>query len=180
MTDVKEFKAYMRSINVSDCFTDYLLDMLEGESDLQSLVIKIEILHSEGIDIASLEDSIMEDPWFVVEEPKVIADNIDVLKKYLDKKELNKVLEMNPEYLTVQGNSLEQNIKMIKLLVSPKCFEVLFKAHGEIFTFNSDFLEKRFEFFIKNGLKDKIEELILTKMEVFDLEEEEINLDELR
>lgn len=180
MNSVTEFKNYMRSLNVEDSFTDYLLMMLEGENNLQSLIVKIEILHSEGIDINVISDNLMENPFFVVEEPKVIEHNIEVLKKYIEKDELTKTLEMNSDYLTVPEDYLEQNIKMVKLLVSPKVFEVLLKAHGEIFTFNSDHLVNRFEFFIKNGLKDKIEEFIISKIELFELDEEEINLEELK
>ncbi len=179
MDSVKEFKAYMASLGVEESFTEYLLMMLEGENNLQSLIVKIEILHSEGIDINALTEELMENPFFIVEEPKVIEHNIEVLKKYIDKKELTKTLEMNIDYLTVPENSLEQNIKMVKLLVSPEVFDVLLKAHGEIFTFNADYLEKKFEFFIKNGLKDKIEELIMSKIEIFEMDEEEINLEEL-
>lgn len=179
MDSVKEFKTYMASLGVEESFTEYLLMMLEGENNLQSLIVKIEILHSEGIDINALTEELMENPFFIVEEPKVIEHNIEVLKKYIDKKELTKTLEMNIDYLTVPENSLEQNIKMVKLLVSPKVFDVLLKAHGEIFTFNADYLEKKFEFFIKNGLKDKIEELIMSKIEIFEMDEEEINLEEL-
>lgn len=179
MNSVAEFKDYMKSLNVEEGFTDTLLMMLEGENNLQSLIVKIEILHSEGIDINAISDSLIENPFFVVEDPKVIEHNLEVLKKYIEKDELTKTLEMNSDYLTVPNDYLEQNIKMVKLLVSPKVFEVLLKAEGEIFTFNSEYLVKRFEFFINNGLKHKIEEFIISKIELFELEEDEINLEEL-
>lgn len=179
MNSVAEFKNYMKSLNVEDSFIDALLMMLEGENNLQSLIVKIEILHSEGIDINTISDSLIENPFFVVEDPKVIEHNIEVLKKYIEKDELTKTLEMNSDYLTIPNDYLEQNIKMVKLLVSPKVFEVLLKAEGEIFTFNSEYLVKRFEFFINNGLKHKIEEFIISKIELFELEEDEINLEEL-
>lgn len=179
MNNINEFKAYMLSIDVNEELTNFLLDMLEGENTLQSLIVKIEILQSEGININALTDGLMENPFFVIEEPKVIEHNIEVLKKYVDPKELTKVLEMNIDYLTILDDHFEQNIKMVKLLVSPNIFEVLLKAHGEIFTFNSEYLVKRFEFFINNGLKHKIEEFIISKIELFELEEDEINLEEL-
>ena len=43
-----------------------------------------------------------------------------------------------------------------------------------------DYLEKRFEFFIKNGLKDKIKTIILNKIEAFEDDEEDIDLEELK
>lgn len=179
MNSVNEFKSYMLSLNANEELTNFLLDMLEGENSLQSLIVKIEILQSEGININALTEGIMENPFFVIEEPKVIEHNIEVLKKYIDKKELTKVLEMNIDYLTIPDDHFEQNIKMVKLLVSPDIFEILLKANGEIFTFNSDHLEKRFEFFIKNGFKTRLEELIMGRIDLFELDEDEINLEEL-
>lgn len=179
MDRVTEFKNYMNSLNVDGDFVDGLLFQLEGENDLQSLIMKIEILHSENININNIKESFIENPLFLIDEPKTIENNITILKKYLNQNDLNISIEMNPEYLTMQDDYLEQNIKMIKLVVSSETFDFLLKAHGEIFTYNTPFLVERLEFFIKNGLKDRIEEFIISKIELFDLDEEEINLKEL-
>ena len=72
MNSVNEFKAYMLSLDVNEELTNFLLDMLEGENTLQSLIVKIEILQSEGININALTEGLMENPFFVIEEPKVI------------------------------------------------------------------------------------------------------------
>jgi hypothetical protein len=51
---------------------------------------------------------------------------------------------------------------------------------GEILTYNTNYLEKRLEFFIKNGLKDKIKEIILNEFEAFEDEEDEIDIENLK
>ena len=56
----------------------------------------------------------------------------------------------------------------------------MLKIDSEILSFNTDYLEKRFEFFIKNGLKDKIKTIILNKIEAFEDDEEDIDLEELK
>ena len=179
MIDVNEFKKYMIDLNVDSNFVDYIIDMLEGEKDFQSIIVKFEILHHEGIDINAIQDDLMENPFFIVCDPKNVEKNIETLKKYISEDEISKVIGMNPDYLTVEDNNLEQNIKMLKLILSDKTFEFMIKGNGEIFTFNSDFLEKRLEFFIKNGFKNRLEEFIIGRIDLFDMDEEEINLEEL-
>ena len=177
--DINEFRKYMIDLNVDDSLTQYVIDMLEGEKDYQSIITKFEILHHEGIDINSIQDDLIENPFFITCEPKDVERNIEVLKKYVEPKEINKVIGMNPDYLTVEENHFEQNIKMLKMILSDEMFDILLKGNGEILTFNSDFLEKRLEFFIKNGFKDRLEEFIIGRIDLFDMEEDEINLDEL-
>ncbi len=179
MSDIKEFKKYMIDLNVDDSFVQYIIDMLEGETDYQSIIAKFEILHHEGIDINSIQDDLMENPFFITCEPKEVETNIATLKKYVDSNEINKVISMNPDYLTIEGNHFEQNIKMLKVILSDEMFNVLLKGNGEILTFNSDYLEKRLEFFIKNGFKNRLEEFIIGRIDLFDMDEDEINLDEL-
>lgn len=180
MSDVNEFKKYMLDLNIDDNITQYILDMLEGENDFNSIIVKFEILTHEGISVNSIQDEIVENPFFITCEPKEMEKNIELLKKYIDSNEIASVIEMNPEYLTIQKDYFEQNIKMLKIIISKKNFEYLLKGNGEIFTFNSDYLEKRLEFFIKNGLKDKLEDLIIERIDLFEADEEEIDFDELR
>ena len=56
----------------------------------------------------------------------------------------------------------------------------LLKTSCEILTFNTDYFVKRLEFFIKNGLKESIKDIILNDIEAFEDEEDEIALEELK
>ena len=56
----------------------------------------------------------------------------------------------------------------------------MLKIDCEILTFNTDYFEKRLEFFIKNDLKDQIKDIILNDIEAFEDEEDEIDLEDLR
>ncbi len=51
---------------------------------------------------------------------------------------------------------------------------------GEILTYKPDYLSDKFSFFINNGLKDQILKIIIENVEIFDLENYEINLEELK
>lgn len=179
MSDIKEFKKYMIDLNVDDSLVQFIIDMLEGETDYQSIIVKFEILHHEGIDINAIQEELMENPFFVICDPKVVETNLEVLKKYVEPEEISKVIEMNVDYLTIEENHFEQNIKMLKVILPEASFNLLLKGHGEILTFNSDYLEKRLEFFIKNGFKDRLEEFIIGRIDLFDMDEDEINFDEL-
>ena len=175
-SDINEFKKYMIDLNIDNNLTEYILSALEGEKDFQSIIVKFEILSNEGIDINSIQDELIENPFFITCEPKEMENNIDTLKKYLKQNEVKNAIEMNPEYLTVHGNSLEQNIKMLKIILPEDKFNMLLKGNGELFTFNSNYLEKRLEFFIKNGFKDRLEEFIIERLDLFDMDEDEIDL----
>lgn len=180
MSKAKEYRDYMNSLNVDGNYAEYLLGQVSTETDIQNLITKIEMIEAEGVDIDTVIEGLAENPLFPVEEPSVIAKNIETLKQYVYFKDLGLAIESTPEYLTMQEDYLEQNIKMIKLVVSPEIFDILLKAHGEIFTYNTPYLVSRLEFFVKNGLKDKIEQFILEDIELFDLDEEEIDLNDLK
>ena len=87
MSDVNEFKKYMLDLNIDDNITQYILDMLEGENDFNSIIVKFEILTHEGISVNSIQDEIVENPFFITCEPKEMEKNIELLKKYIDSNE---------------------------------------------------------------------------------------------
>ena len=56
----------------------------------------------------------------------------------------------------------------------------MLKIDAEILSFNTDYLEKRLEFFIKNGLKDNIKDIILKYFDALEDEEDEIDIELLK
>ena len=93
---------------------------------------------------------------------------------------VEKIVEINSELLSTSDKVMSENYKLLKVLMSEREILNLLKIDSEILSFNTDYLEKRFEFFIKNGLKDKIKTIILNKIEAFEDEEDEIDLEELK
>ena len=75
---------------------------------------------------------------------------------------------------------MSENYKLLKILMSERDLNNLLKIDCEILTFNTDYFEKRLEFFIKNDLKDQIKDIILNDIEAFEDEEDEIDLDDLK
>ena len=54
---------------------------------------------------------------------------------------------------------------------------VILRDRIEILTYNTDYLSKRLAYLVENGLKDKIETIILSRIEIFDLEDDEIEFE---
>ena len=75
---------------------------------------------------------------------------------------------------------MSENYKLLKILMPEKEVLNMLKIDSEILSFNTNYLEKRLEFFIKNGLKDKIKNIILNRIEAFEDAEDEIDLEELK
>ena len=93
---------------------------------------------------------------------------------------ISKIIEINSELLSTQDKIMSENYKLLRVLMPEKEVLNMLKIDSEILSFNTDYLEKRFEFFIKNGLKDKIKTIILNKIEAFEDDEEDIDLEELK
>ena len=90
------------------------------------------------------------------------------------------VLEINSELLSTSDQIMSENYKLLKILMPEKEVLNMLKIDSEILSFNTNYLEKRLEFFIKNGLKDKIKNIILNRIEAFEDAEDEIDLEELK
>lgn len=122
---------------------------------------------------------IMENPLFLTTTLETVKNNINFLKN-INLENIPRTLEINPELLSTSDKTMSENYKLLKILMSEKDLANMLKIDCEILTFNTDYFEKRLEFFIKNDLKDNIKDIILNDIEAFEDDEEDIDLDELK
>lgn len=122
---------------------------------------------------------IMENPLFLTTTLETVKNNINFLKN-INLENIPRTLEINPELLSTSDKTMSENYKLLKILMSEKDLANMLKIDCEILTFNTDYLEKRLEFFIKNDLKDNIKDIILNDIEAFEDDEKDIDLDELK
>lgn len=174
-------KEYLRKIGFDEEEISSILEYASNEIDRKVLHEKIKYLISLGLDARQIRIVIEEDITFVTENLETIVQNGDILKKYLNEEEIKNALEVTPEFLSMKKGELEQNIRLLNLVVEDReSQKIIIQDRGEILTFKPDYLSDKFSFFINNGLKENILKIIIENVEIFDLENYEINLEELK
>lgn len=174
-------KEYLRKIGFDEEEISSILEYASNEIDRKVLHEKIKYLISLGLDARQIRIVIEEDITFVTENLETIVQNGDILKKYLNEEEIKNALEVTPEFLSMKKGELEQNIRLLNLVVEDReSQKIIIQDRGEILTFKPDYLSDKFSFFINNGLKDQILKIMIENVEIFDLENDEINIEELK
>ncbi len=178
---MKEIEEYLKKIGFDEEDIETILEYANNEIDRKILHEKIKYLISLGLDARQIRIIIEEDLTFVTEELEQIKKNSQVLKKYLDDEEIKAALEVTPELLTIKENELERNINLLSLIIKDKeILKIIIQDRGEILTYKPDYLSDKFSFFINKGLKDNLLKIIIENIEVFELDNDEINIEELK
>lgn len=175
----EELKKYFEELNYDESLQDEMLAYVDNEKDIESLYEKIKFLTKTGVPQEGIEMIINENPLFFTTTLETVKNNINFLKN-IKLENIARTLEINPELLSTSDKTMSENYKLLKILMSEKELANMLKIDCEILTFNTDYFEKRLEFFIKNDLKDSIKDIILNDIEAFEDEEDEIDLDELK
>ena len=174
-----ELKKYFEELNYSETLQKEILETVETEKDIESLYEKIRFLNKTGVPGEGIEMIFDENPLFITTTLETVKNNVNFLKN-INLENIPRTLEINPELLSTSDKTMSENYKLLKILMSEKELSNMLKIDCEILTFNTDYFEKRLEFLIKNGLKDYIKNIILNDIEVFEDEEDEIDLEELK
>lgn len=172
---------YLKKIGFEKDEITSILEYASNEIDRKVLHEKIKYLISLGLDARQIRIVIEEDITFVTEELEVIKSNGDVLKEYLDSEELKNALEVTPELLSMKKGELEQNIRLLNLVIENKeAQKIIIQDRGEVLTYKPDYLSDKLSFFINSGLKENILKIIIENVEIFDLDNDEIDIEELK
>lgn len=172
---------YLKKIGFEKEDIEYLLEYASNEIDSKILHEKIKYLISLGLNARQIRIIVEEDITFVTEELELIKNNGEILKKYLDLEEISNALEVTPELLTMKENDLERNIKLLSLVITDKeALKIILQDRGEIVTYKPDYLSDKFSFLVNNGLKENILKIIIENVEIFELDNDEIDLEELK
>ena len=175
----EELKKYFEELNYDENFQSEIIESVETEKDIESLYEKIKFLNKIGVPVEGMEMIFNENPLFITTTLETVKNNVNFLKN-INLENIPRTLEINPELLSTQDKTMSENYKLLKILMTEKDLANLLKIDCEILTFNTDYFVKRLEFFIKNGLKESIKDIILNVIEAFEDEEEEIDLEELK
>ena len=58
--------------------------------------------------------------------------------------------------------------------------KIIIQDRGEILTYKPDYLSDKFSFLINNGLKENILKILIENIEIFELDNDEINIEDLK
>lgn len=172
---------YLRKLGFDGETAEMMLTYTTNEIDKTALHEKIKFLISLGLEPRNIRIVVEEDITFMTEELSLIVKNAEVLKSYLNKDELIDALEVTPELLTVKEGNVEENIKLLRILITDiETLKVLLIDKGEILTYSPKYLSERLSFLVENDLKSKIVKILIEETDIFDLDVDEIDLDYLK
>lgn len=175
----EDFRKELEKIDFDKDYLDEIINYVDNEKDIESLCEKIKFLNKIGIKNSGIEMIISDNPLFLTTSLEIVKTSVNFLKN-IKLENLETILEINSELLSTSDKVMSENYRLLKILIPEKELLNVLKIDSEILSFNTDYLEKRLEFFIKNGLKDKIKEIILKDIEAFEDLEEEIDIERLK
>ena len=172
---------YLQKVGFGNEEIEIIMEYAVNDIDKDVLHEKIKYLISLGLDPRHIRIIIEEDITFVTEEISLIVRNGEFLKSILDKDSLMDALEVTPELLTVKEGNLEENLKLLKIVVHDiEILKVLILDRGELLTYKPNYLSEKLSFLVENGLKDKLVKILIEEVEIFDLDNDEIDLEYLK
>lgn len=174
-----KLKGFLEELKYDENSINDILELVDNEKDIESLYNKIEFLNKNGVNQEGIDIILSDNPLFLTTDIDTVKRSVNFLKN-IKLENIANVLEINSELLSTSDQIMSENYKLLKILMPEKEVLNMLKIDSEILSFNTNYLEKRLEFFIKNGLKDKIKNIILNRMEAFEDEEDEIDLEELK
>lgn len=175
----EKLKENLQKLDFTDSYIDEISCYVDNEKDIESLYEKIEFLKKVGIDNEGIEIVISENPLFLASSIETVKASVNFLKNIkLD--DISSIIKINSELLSTSDKTMSENYKLLKILMPEKEVLNMLKIDAEILSFNTDYLEKRLEFFIKNGLKDNIKDIILKYFDALEDEEDEIDIELLK
>lgn len=179
--DELSMEEYLKKIGFGEEEISFIMEYAVNEIDKNVLHEKIKYLIKLGLDPRRIRIVIEEDMTFVTEEISLIVKNGEVLKAYLKDAEILDAIEVTPELLTVKEGYIEENIKLLKIIIpDDEILKMLLLDRGELLTYKPKYLSEKLSYLIENGLKDKIVKILIEEVEIFDLDNDEIDLDYLK
>lgn len=167
----------LRKIKFNEEEIEDIKEFVKNEIDIKELCTKILYLYELNCSPRIIRIIIEENILFLSTELKEIEAVVNYIKEKDLGEYLEDLLEVNPDLITEPVEKLRRNENLLKMMLSEEKVKTLLRDRIEILTYNTDYLSKRLAYLVENGLKDKIEDIILSKIEIFDLEDDEIEFE---
>lgn len=170
----------LKNLDFDEETIEEILELVDNEVDIKELYNKIQYLQQLGCDARIIRIIIEENLLFFTTELQEIEKVIVFITEKGLENEISNLLEVNPDIISVSVETLRRNENLLKMMLPEEKVKNLLRDRAEIFTYHSDYLADRLAFLVKNGLKENIEDILLTQVEILDLEEDEIEIEKLK
>lgn len=178
--DKDSLRKLLLKLGFEDEVIDDIVVFADNEIDAKYLYEKIKYLSDLKCTGRIIRIIIEENPIFLNTEFGNIKDVINYLKEKGLEKYIVNILEVNPYILSVSLEVIKNNEKVLGYLLNENSMKRIFIDRSELLTYNNNFLTNRIRLLVENGLKDKIEKIIITNPEIFELEDDEIDIKKLK
>ena len=179
--DKKSLTKILEKMGFQNEIIEDILSFVDTEIDIKYLYEKIKYLVDLKFTDRIIRIIIEENPLFLTTELKEVQAVIEYLKEKGLEKYLINIIEINPDILSTKLETICQNEKILKMLINDENkIKRLLIDRSEIFTYNNDYFADRIRILVENGLKDKIEKIIMLYPEIFELEDDELDLKDLK
>ena len=175
-----ELEKYLESLGFGEDEIDEIMIYAGNDIDVAGIKNKVDFLNSLKCSSRVIRIIIEENPLFLLTELEEIKKVVAYLKEKGLEEYITDILEVEPEFISTKIDVIRKNEEILKLIVSEAHMNILLRDRTIIFTYNNDYLANRLRLLVENGLKDKIAKIILNNIEIFDLEDDEIDFEELK
>ena len=174
-----ELEKYLEGLGFGESEIDEIMIYAGNDIDVSGIKNKVEYLNSLKCSSKVIRIIIEENPLFLLTELDEIKKVIEYLKEKGLEEYITEILEMEPEFVSTKIEVIKKNEEILKLIVPESNIKILLRDRTVIFTYNNDYLANRLRLLVEHGLKEKIARIILNYIEIFDLEDDEIDFEEL-
>ena len=171
---------YLKSLGFNEDEVDEILIYAGNDIDVDGIKKKIECLHNLNCSPRIIRIIIEENPLFLITEIKDIEEVIKYFKEKGLEENLVDIIEVEPEILSTKLEKIKKNEEILKFILPESNIKILLRDRTVIFTYNNDYLANRLTLLVEHGLKEKMARIIINNIEVFELDDDEINFDELK
>lgn len=175
-----ELEKYLESLGFTEDDIDEIMVYAGNDIDVNGIKNKVEYLNSLNCSSRIIRIIIEENPLFLLTELEEIKKVINYFKEKNLEEYITDILEVEPEILSTKVDVIKKNEEILKLIVSETNINIFLRDRTVIFTYNNDYLANRLRFLVEHGLKEKIAKIIINNIEIFDLEDDEIDFEELK
>ena len=175
-----ELEKYLQSLGFEENEIDEIMIYVGNDIDVSGIKNKVEYLNSLKCSSRIIRIIIEENPLFLLTELDEIKKVVEYFKEKGLEDYITEILEVEPEILSTKIDVIRKNEEILRFVVPESNIKILLRDRTIIFSYNNDYLANRLRLLVEHGLKEKIARIILNNIEIFDLEDDEIDFEELK
>lgn len=178
--DGETLKEYLKDCGLKYENIEDVLKNAKNDEDIKEIYHKILYLEELKCNSEGIKKIFTGNPLIISTDLEKIKELVEYLKSKGVEENVSSLLEAYPNILDIPVWMIKKNEELLENYIPKEKMSTLVKDRTEIFMYNNDYLENRIDFLIDNSLENKLENIIMEDIGIFDLREEEIDVKALR